>query len=187
MATELDTIPVGDLQSRYQIGRSQVYSRLQALGIVPEKYNGRSHINADQLASMDALHRHIQSGSAIIDFNPNRAERVSDSNSRKLSRQNGQIVPAKSGEMVSTAALNRIISAQLEDYETKEPDVDFANLRILDEAVNNRWWLSSSQMRKLLVLVTLPKSPFQRFGFQFKVVGRNGGEFAWQITKVEID
>jgi hypothetical protein len=178
MTGELDTFPVAELQTRYKLGKSQIYSRLDALNIRPERYSGRSYINAQQLAMMDALHRHLLSGNAIADFISKSVQSVVNRQDKSPGKT-GQLAIANQNQLI--AILEQLHSDQ--DYEQRETDVGFQSLRILDEAVLNRWWLSSSQIKRLLTVATLPKSPFQRFGFNFESVGRNGGELAWKITK----
>jgi hypothetical protein len=65
MITELDNFPVSNLQDRYSIGRTQVYSRLESLSIKPEKFGNKSFINASQLEKLAHLDSHIKAGGAI--------------------------------------------------------------------------------------------------------------------------
>ncbi len=44
---QLDSFPVSELQHRYKIVRSAVYTRLEALNIKPEKQGGRAYVNGD--------------------------------------------------------------------------------------------------------------------------------------------
>lgn len=46
---QLDSFPVSELQHRYKIVRSAVYTRLEALNIKPEKQGGRAYVNGEQL------------------------------------------------------------------------------------------------------------------------------------------
>ncbi len=68
MTTELDLIPVANLSDRYGVVRSNIYNRLSALKIEPEKQGNKAYINADQLALMDALDVHVKAGGKLSDF-----------------------------------------------------------------------------------------------------------------------
>ncbi len=59
---QLDSFPVSELQHRYQIVRSNVYNRLEALNIKPEKQRGRAYVDGEQLQLLDALDEHIEKG-----------------------------------------------------------------------------------------------------------------------------
>lgn len=60
--SEIDRVLVKELESRYQIGKTALYSRLNALGITPIKEGKRSYISGEQLAELDKLDGHIKSG-----------------------------------------------------------------------------------------------------------------------------
>jgi hypothetical protein len=60
--------PVFDLCNRYQIELSDVYARIELLGMVPEYLNGMDFINVNELKVMDALDAHIKAGGTITDF-----------------------------------------------------------------------------------------------------------------------
>ncbi|NKB17142.1 MAG: hypothetical protein HC770_01860 [Pseudanabaena sp. CRU_2_10] len=187
MTTELDSFPVADLQERYSIGRSQVYSRLDALAIKPEKHGNKAYLNADQLARMDALHEHLRSGGAIADFTQpkspgNTRQNKSAGQHQTSTEQTGQLTLSPEASGLETLVRSLLAASAKPSYEVAKT---FENLELLDKAVERKWHLSSSQIRELLELASLPKSPFDRFGFHFIKVGRNGGETAWKITKVE--
>lgn len=176
MSTELDNFPVSDLQDRYSIGRTQVYTRLEALDIKPEKFGNKSFINASQLQKLDDLDKHIKSGGAIADFNKPFTEHVT-----KSTEQTGQLSTISENEALQLL-LRGLIS------ETLKPlsgiNQVFQNLELLDKAVDRKWFLSSSEIKQLLAIASLPKSPFERYGFYFEKIGKNGGEVSWKITKV---
>lgn len=65
---QLDSFPVSELQHRYKIVRSAVYTRLEALNIKPEKQGGRAYVNGEQLKLLDALDEHIEKGGTTSEF-----------------------------------------------------------------------------------------------------------------------
>ncbi|MFN4886920.1 MAG: hypothetical protein ACK47D_10000 [Pseudanabaena sp.] len=176
MSTELDNFPVSDLQDRYSIGRTQVYTRLEALNIKAEKFGNKSFINASQLVKLDSLDRHIKAGGAIADF-----QKVTSEHETKSTEQTGQISLISENEALQMV-LRGLIS------ETLKPvsgiNQVFQNLELLDKAVDRKWFLSSSEIKELLAISSLPKSPFERYGFYFEKVGKNGNEVSWKISKV---
>jgi len=68
MSTELDNFPVSNLQNRYSIGRTKVYTRLEALNIKAKKFGNKSFVNASQLEKLDRLDKHIKSGGTLAEF-----------------------------------------------------------------------------------------------------------------------
>ena len=68
MEIEIESYPVADLPSRYQLGKQQVYNRFVAFGIKPTKVGKRAYITNAQLQSLDRLHEHISGGGLMADF-----------------------------------------------------------------------------------------------------------------------
>lgn len=59
-------------------------------------------------------------------------------------------------------------------------------LKFIEEACQNVWLLSTSQLAEMigLSLVTLARmQECDRYGFQFSRKGMNGSELAWEIKK----
>jgi hypothetical protein len=52
-------ISILELQKKYQIGRDGLYKRMAYLNITPWKLSGRSYLDAEQVAHMDGLDRHV--------------------------------------------------------------------------------------------------------------------------------
>ena len=59
---------IGKLKEKYQIGKTQVYKRLQYLGIKSSKENGKVWIDSRQLQLLDELEEHIKAGNKIETF-----------------------------------------------------------------------------------------------------------------------
>ncbi|NJP11663.1 MAG: hypothetical protein HC866_21160, partial [Leptolyngbyaceae cyanobacterium RU_5_1] len=73
MDTQLDFYTVKDLEARYRVTRSRVYARINGLKekgytLEPEKVEGRSIFNAEQVALLDRLDSHMRAGKDIHDF-----------------------------------------------------------------------------------------------------------------------
>ncbi|MBH8564477.1 hypothetical protein I8748_20205 [Nostoc sp. CENA67] len=53
-------ISILDLMEKYNIGRDPLYKRMNYLRIKTYKISGKAHLDAGQVAEMDALHNHIK-------------------------------------------------------------------------------------------------------------------------------
>ena len=206
--TQLDSFPVSELQHRYNIVRSNVYNRLEALDIKPEKQKGRAYVNGEQLQMLDALDEHIEKGGTTSEFVALRADsglvekssgqqHLSTGQIQKSSGQldlsNGQAGQFPITEQHSALAgfiealasrLIPMIASQL-----KPAHDPLASLRGLEEAYRNQWLLSTSELAQLLKVsprtVRGYGSPFEDAGFVFTRAGtRKRGEVAWKISKL---
>ena len=66
--SEIDPYPVSALTERFGIGRTALYDRLNALGIVPVKQGNKSYISKAQLQQLDALDAHLKNKGSLSDF-----------------------------------------------------------------------------------------------------------------------
>lgn len=198
---QLDSFPVSELQHRYKIVRSAVYTRLEALNIKPEKQRGRAYVNGDQLKLLDALHDHLDKGGTTSEF----VASLADSGQQHLSSgqieksrgqqhlSSGQIgQPTVTEQHLALAGLIEAIASRLMPMiasQLKPAPDPLAGLRGLEEAYRNTWLLSTSELAQLLKLS--PKTvrsygeQFSDAGFIFTRAGtRKRGEVAWKISKL---
>jgi hypothetical protein len=190
-STELDSMPVASLSDRYGVARSNVYNRLSALQIEPEKQSGKSFIKADQLAQMDQLDQHLKAGGTLGDFSNGGSDddlSYRPTGQMAKSHRTQDKMPDLSQPMaLAMGGMVEAIAAKVYDLMTiqpPQPSDPLANLRTLEEAYQNGWLLSSSQLAGLLGLKGLPSGEsFQRHGFRFTKAGRNGAESAWAVSK----
>lgn len=191
---QLDSFPVSELQHRYNIVRSAVYTPLEALDIKPEKQRGRAYVNSEQLQLLDALGKHIEKGGTTAEFVESLADSgqvdLSSGQIEKSSGQAGQFTiteqqSALAGLIEAIASrLMPIIASQL-----KPAHDPLASLRGLEEAYRNQWLLSPSELAQLLKLspktVRSYGARFEDAGFAFTRAGtRKRGEVAWKISKL---
>jgi hypothetical protein len=173
----IDSLPVAQLPDRYRLSRSVVYERLSTLKIEPEKRGNKAYINAEQLALLDSLHAFLQGGGSTADFLASTG--LSD-------RQTDRQTAGQSAELArtdQTAALVSLVEAIAHRLPASAPANPLSNLEALEQAAQNGWLLSTSQLAPLLGLKTLSGKTVQRYGFTFTRVGRNGAESAWSIQK----
>ncbi len=202
--TELDSLTIKDFEARYGIARSNVNNRITGLkqkgyNLEPEKRGGRNIYSADQIALMDRLDAHLKAGNPITTFPAVSQDslpssyRTQDSSSEiAVSQDRLQLSHRtpdnRSDKMAGAASLIDAIAGKvveiirLNQIESIAPD-PLANLRMLQEACDRGWLLSSSQLAPLLGVKSLSGRTIERFGFTFTRVGRNGIESAWKVDR----
>lgn len=209
--TQIDRIALPQLQDRYDIGRTAVYSRIQSLQIEPDRKGNKAYISASQLKLLDELHDHLQRGDSMADalekmgsdvraeqtehgtgessfsslFGEQFSEPYSEQNSTIEEQSVGAALVAVMREVILQQEQMLVIQRQMASRLTPSPD-PLVKLRSLEEACQNQWHLSTSELAKILGLSvnTLGRyKSFERYGFKFTKCGRNGTEATWQITK----
>jgi hypothetical protein len=196
-ATEgiVDPYPVKDLPDRYGIGRTSLYSRLDALGIEPVRRGTKSYVSAAQVALLDQLRDHMLAGGMIGEFPPIRAlskqdyqERMGDivesidnppelfvrqsANSlnerpQTLTEQASPQFGAMSWLLAPIAPTLDRIATQLEALTSQRQD-PFAYYRQLEEFAQNGWLIKSNELGALL---GVSPSTIAGYGQQFEAAG----------------
>ncbi|MEP0884081.1 hypothetical protein NDI49_21255 [Trichocoleus sp. ST-U3] len=62
---QIDRIALSGLQSRYGIGRTAVYTRIQALQIDPLRKGNKAFVTSEQLKLLDELHGLLELGNSM--------------------------------------------------------------------------------------------------------------------------
>jgi predicted DNA-binding transcriptional regulator AlpA len=183
---EIDLIPLAQLPSRYGIARSNVYNRLKDLKIETTKQGKKAFVTGSQLELLDRLHLHLEQGGITPDFlkqqgTIDRLATINNSDTAlSISREEPTIVLQPS---VLVNALEAVIKRLIPTSKSR-----LSYLRDLEEAYQNGWLLSTSEVAELLGLsqktITGYGEEFTDAGFLFARVGtRKGGEIAWSIDK----
>jgi hypothetical protein len=180
---EIDRLPVNQLMNRYSLVRSAVYTRLEALGIKPERIGNKAYVNAEQLKLLDDLHEFINSGGTTAEFQERRGIQKAKETPPE---QSGGLSTVQPDFARLVAAIASEIASRFQSS-TPEPD-PFAYFEVLERAYQNGWLLSTSEVADLLDL--LPSNirqygdSFSEAGFIFTRAGyRTGGEVAWRVSK----
>ena len=177
--TDIDPFPVAALRDRFSTSKQTVYSRMEALGISPFKQGKRAYIHLEQLHQLDALHEHLAAGGHLQDFGENltvKTRQVDSLDTSTHARENTKI----------DAPLERLVKAAesltgaLMDVAAADP---ISNLRQLQEAAENRWLLTTSQVRELTGAKPHGQS-WQRGSFEFHKTGKIGREAAWSVKRL---
>jgi hypothetical protein len=202
-SSEIDRIPVAQLMSHYALARSAVYTRLNALGIEPEKIGGKAYLNGPQLELMDQLHAFIKQGGNTAEFlemkglppmgadrsdRSDRADRRSTAAADLSSGQSSGLAATGMGPLV-TALAAAIAAAMSKNQPPTDP---FAYYKLLEQAARTNWLLKTSEVAKLLDLSSAEVLAFgDRFtdaGFVFTHAGyRANGEVAWTVSKLPLN
>jgi hypothetical protein len=180
---EIDRLPVNQLAARYNLVRSAVYTRLEALGIKPERVGNKSYINAKQLRLLDDLDQFIKAGGTTAEFLDQRGMQRSDESSNLSSGLS--TTPPDIIKLVSTIAAE--IASRFQPA-LPEPD-PLAYFEVLERAAQGGWHLRTSEIAYLLDLspseIGLYGDRFTEAGFVFTRAGyRKGGEVAWKVSKL---
>jgi len=192
-------LSIKDFETRYGITRSNIYNRINGLkdkgyAMEPGKLGNKSVYSVDQGALMDRLHEHLEAGNTIDSF-PDSSGRVQlnqpvDSPTRhpieRLTTQQDSSIDRSPASLGMATLIDAIAGKLVEILPTPTPTPTadpLANLRMIQEACDHGWLLSSSQLAALLGIHPPSGQSFDRYGFRFVRSGRNGAESAWKITK----
>jgi len=202
MNTQIDSLTIKDFESRYNVTRSNIYNRINGLKekgypMEPEKQGGKSVFNADQIALMDSLDSYIKGGGTIGNFSELERPVGQTELSYKTQDTQSKLKPADPapltfgmGAMIEAIASKVLSILDLRQTEQPTPQHTppaadpLANLKALQEACDQGWLLSSSQLAPLVGLKSIHGKEFDRYGFKFVKVGKNGAESAWKVEKV---
>lgn len=180
---EIDRLPVNQLTERYNLVRSAVYTRLEALGIKPVRIGNKAYVTGEQLQLLDDLHEFINAGGTTAEFRERRGIQKTEEMSAE---QSGGLSTVQPDFARLVAAIAAEIASRFQSP-AAEPD-PFAYYEVLERAYQNGWLLSTSEIADLLDL--LPSEirqygdSFSEAGFIFTKAGyRAGGEVAWKVSK----
>lgn len=192
--SDIDRFPVKDLESRYGIARSAVYTRMDALKIQRTKVGNRAYLSGSQLQLMDALHQWIQQGGTTAEFLEFQKQ-VPPSNQPTPAPLFGNTTNTASGglanlspdivQLVSFLATEIVNRMQVRSPQEAQ---HLAYLQALDQAAQQGWLLSTSDLSSLLGIsqarVLKLGNSFSDGGFLFTRRGKRvSGEVAWQVSR----
>ncbi len=190
----IDLVPLSQLPSRYGIARSNLYTRIKELKIESVKQGRKAFVTSEQLELLDGLHAHLERGGTILGFLQIIKKRGHQLAIVPNSDRTNSYLAATTNASEPIIAINPTILVSTIETVVKRlvPQSNTNNrlnyLKELEEAYQNGWLLSTSEVSDLLGLA--PKTiasygqEFNDAGFSFARVGtRKGGEIAWSIDK----
>ncbi len=187
----LDLIPLSQLPSRYGIARSNLYNRLKDLKIESVKQGRKAFVSAADLQLLDELHIHLEQGGNTSEFIKLQVNNYHLANSPnafpEVSHPFETTYASEPTISLNPSALVTVIETVVKKFiPTSQSRLTY--LRELEEAYQNQWLLSTSELADLLGLsqktITNYGQEFSDAGFVFERAGvRKGGEIAWLIDK----
>lgn len=187
MARQETDFPVAELTKRYELVKSQVYARINALksinpDLAPFKIGVKSYVNAAVLGCLDEMHRLISeeeltteqaaeqiAGVTETSIIPNNQQTLSTEQQTELSG-GGAIAPL---EKTPVTAIQEALQSQ-----------PLARYELLDKAAERGWQLPTSEIAELLGTKSVSGHEFERYGFRFIRAGKAGAESTWKVEKL---
>jgi hypothetical protein len=167
---------IKELQTRYNITRTPLYSRLKALGFTLGKdSNNCSFATPEQIATLDELNEHLKSGGNLKNFIHSGKITVL-SPTEQNTEQNTVVPMEKVAPENSIAQMDYFL--QVGEAIASSLRSPLENLKELEMAYQNKWLLEKKVLRNLLNRQKLPKRAFSLYGFTFYPQGK-----FWQVTK----
>ena len=207
---QIDRIALSGLQSRYGIGRTAVYTRIQTLQIEPIRKGNKAFVTSEQLKLLDELHEYLKLGNSMSEalekmgcqttqeFDTEKINTKSPLSSKLFSEQSSEHSLVKGESLALAASLaalmqevtrtqEQMLAQQRQMADLYKSTVDpLAPQRALEEAYQHGWQLSTSQLAQILGLS--PKNleryqAFEQFGFTFIKCSRQSQQTTWTVTK----
>ena len=158
---QVDSVPVSTLPDRYGIGKTAIYDRLKALGISPEKRGRASYVSSSQMEQLDELDIRLKAGELMPSLSIDEP-----------------IVPIS-----SIATLSPSTDSILQALEMFKPDPDpLRNHEFLKRCADNRYLLTTRELRRFAGTVPNCVQEFNKMGFTFTRSNQNNAE--WIVSRL---
>lgn len=173
--SEIDRVPVQELQGRYSIGKTALYARLNALNIEPTKDGRRSYVSGEQLEQLDRLDEELKRGGVLPAI----------TESKPVRETSGELIDSSSPnaftlDIPQLAHLGEILEQLSAKLTQQDPT---ARYRYLYYFADNRISIPTSTVKAL----TGKQPTGQTFcwsGFKFdRLEEKIGRERAWLVSK----
>ncbi|NEO59898.1 MAG: hypothetical protein F6J98_05510 [Moorea sp. SIO4G2] len=197
MNQEIDKIPVKDLQSRYNIGRSALYERFKHANIKPNKEGTRSFVSGEQLEELDCLHNHLERGGTFEDFEALLTQEFTENSQEAISLNSS---PDSSVDVHQTSSweaerealevLIDVIASGIErvGINRLQPVNPIGYMGQLKMAAEEGWLLTTSEVEGLIKVKPHTRKgevSYRRGSWVFIKSGKIGRETAWRVAKEE--
>ena len=183
----IDELPVSALPDRYGVARSQIYNRINALGIETIKRGNKAYVVASQIEQLDQIHVLIQQGQGleqaaemIVGDSPTRQSHGTAGQYSIAPRQDN-LIEQSYGTVGQVDLLNLLAAIAQPQSPAPNPLSRFEQLQAI---ADHDWRPGTKELAEILGLKSLSKPKFERYGFRFTRAGKNGGESAWRVEKL---
>jgi len=187
--TQLNNFPVQQLRARFGIGRTQVYSRMNQMGITPHTINRKSYLTIAELDRLDDLDEYLKKGGTIREFiNKSGVDDTPDDSNQMIVNHDFQLLEGlPSGQLVLplegiTTLIKETVRAIL-----PPPKANLDDFRMLQEIVDNDWVIPTSRLAAIANLSpsTLHgKNEYHYYGFKFTKSVKQGSRVLWKVERV---
>ena len=180
--------PVAQLMERYDLVRSQVYARINALKaknpeLAPFKIGVKSYVSEKVLGCLDEIHRLINDEGLTTDEAADIVAGPSETNLELTSNKSSNSDTIQTQELFG-----------LTDVSPKEAPIiairralqtePLARYEMLDKIADRGWRLPTSELTILLGMQTLTGEAFERYGYRFTCEGKDDTESIWSVEKL---
>ncbi|NEO22240.1 hypothetical protein [Moorena sp. SIO4A5] len=201
MNQEIDKIPVKDLQSRYNIGRSALYERFKHANIKPNKEGTRSFVSGEQLEELDRLHNHLERDGTFEDFETLLTQEFTENSQEAISLNSSPDSPVDvhrtSSWEVEREPLEVLIDAMKQSFRyaitygaslpnAGKPVTVIDRHQQLKVAAEEGWLLTTLEVKELIGVKPQAgkgENKYTRGSWTFIKSGKIGRGTAWRVER----
>jgi hypothetical protein len=189
-------LSIADLQSRYGINRTSLYTRINTLEIEPLRLGNRSMFDREKVDMLDELHERIKAKEREGKKENWRLLVAKDEKSEKKEEQlKSELLPLFAllesvGERIESieSAINVNRAKELKVTEIDSFSVDFKDLEMLEKVYQHKWYIDSNRLAKVLGMSKgwlLRHKEVPYCGFILQRVQQKGKSAVYRVLKVE--
>ncbi|MBN8561074.1 MAG: hypothetical protein J0L70_11155 [Leptolyngbya sp. UWPOB_LEPTO1] len=179
ITAELDGLSIEQLMERYDLGKTQFYERKNRLKLEFDKPKGskKAIASSAQIQLLDELDDYLKlDGTTIDQFCI--MKRIDEP-----SEQFGELSTYTQSLSDPSLAILTLFDRMTRIMPNSDP---IGHIRLLDEACEKGWRLSTPELAQLLQLRTLRGNEIRRYGFICIRQGKNGTTSAWKIQRDDL-
>lgn len=180
ITAELDGLSIEQLMERYDLGKTQFYERKNRLRLEFDKPKGskKAIASSAQIQLLDELDDYLKlDGTTIDQFCIMKRIDEPSEQAGELSTYNQSLSDPSTSMLTLLDRMVRIMPANSDPI---------GHIRLLDEACEKGWRLSTPELAQLLKLHTLRGNEIRRYGFICIRQGKNGTTSAWKIQRDDL-
>lgn len=185
MEAQINRIAIAGLESQYNIPRSVLHDRMNALHIQRTKIGNKAYIDSESLQLLNELNAHMKAGHPMALF-LERIGKQSNGQSVSLSpSDNSQTTDSLAAFLLDEINETRFTIQLLPPPVPPNPWDSYEQLELI---ASHNWLIPTSRLLPLLNRKSIPKlddhNRFRCMGFVFWRMGKAGREFEWHVKKI---